>query len=174
MGKRRQFTNEFKLEAVKLAEEDTVSVAPMGRELDRRQTILRREARRFVSTRVRDQIGSILSDDCSRPGGLAACFAISLGSNILNVLAFIPAALALGERLPALSICLAGPLIILANSLPISPGGVGVAESTSHALLDGFAYGAEVMLLLRAAIVVSALPGAAFYAMHAGRAKQGA
>jgi len=50
-----------------------------------------------------------------------------------------------------------------------------VAESTSHALLDsfGFAYGAEVMLLLRAAILASALPGAVLYAMHRDRAKQG-
>ena len=71
MGKRRQFTNEFKLEAVKLAEEGTVSVAPVARELDRRQTILRREAQRFVSTRVGDQIGSILSDYYSRPVGMA-------------------------------------------------------------------------------------------------------
>lgn len=133
----------------------------------------RRVILRHLPSGFGELASSILSDYLRRPGGLAACFAISLGSNILNVLAFIPAALALGERLPALSISLAGPLIILANSLPISPGGVGVAESTSHALLDGFgfAYGAEVMLLLRAVIVVSALPGAVLYAMHAGRAK---
>ena len=133
----------------------------------------RRWCLRLLPSRVGDQIGSILSDYCSRPVGLAACFAISLGANLLNVLAFIPAALALGERLSALSVLLAGPLIILANSLPISPGGLGVGESTSHALLDsfGFAYGAEVMLLLRAAILASALPGAALYAVHAGRGR---
>jgi len=135
----------------------------------------RRWSLRLLPSRVGDHIRSILSDYYSRPVGLGVCFAISLGANLLNVLAFVPAALALGERLSVVSISLAGPLIILANSLPISPGGLGVAESTSHALLEtfGFAYGAEVMLLLRAVIVASALPGAVLYATHRGRAKQG-
>jgi len=42
MRKRRQFTNEFKLEAVRLAERGEVPVAQVARELDLNETVLRR------------------------------------------------------------------------------------------------------------------------------------
>lgn len=42
MGTRRKFTNEFKLEAVKLAERGDTPVAQVARELDLNETVLRR------------------------------------------------------------------------------------------------------------------------------------
>ena len=42
MAKRRKFTNEFKLEAVRLAERGDVPVAQVARELDLHETTLRR------------------------------------------------------------------------------------------------------------------------------------
>lgn len=42
MGKRRKFTNEFKLEAVKLAECGDTPVAQVARELGLNETVLRR------------------------------------------------------------------------------------------------------------------------------------
>ncbi len=42
MGKRRKFTNEFKLEAVKLVERGEAPVAQVARELDLCETVLRR------------------------------------------------------------------------------------------------------------------------------------
>jgi transposase len=42
MGKRRKFTNEFKLEAVRLAERGDVPVAQVARELGLNETVLRR------------------------------------------------------------------------------------------------------------------------------------
>ena len=42
MGKRRKFTNEFKMEAVKLAERGEVPVAQVARDLDLNETVLRR------------------------------------------------------------------------------------------------------------------------------------
>ena len=42
MGKRRKFTNEFKMEAVKLAERGDVPVAQVARDLDLNETVLRR------------------------------------------------------------------------------------------------------------------------------------
>ena len=135
----------------------------------------RRRCLRLMPSRVRDQAHSILSNYCSRPRGLLLCFAISLGANLLNVIAFVPAALVLREKLSFLSALLVGPLVILANSLPISPGGLGVAESTASALLDafGFAAGAEVMLLLRAILVSAALPGALLYITDRGSRADG-
>ena len=47
MRKRRKFTNEFKMEAVKLAEEGTVGVAQVARELDLRESVLRRWMQRY-------------------------------------------------------------------------------------------------------------------------------
>jgi transposase len=42
MARRRQFTNEFKLEAVRLAERGDVPVAQVARDLDLHETVLRR------------------------------------------------------------------------------------------------------------------------------------
>jgi transposase len=42
MRERRKFTNEFKLEAVRLAERGDVPVAQVARELDLNETVLRR------------------------------------------------------------------------------------------------------------------------------------
>jgi len=47
MRKRRQFTNEFKLEAVKLAERGEVAVAQVARELDLNETTLHRWMNRY-------------------------------------------------------------------------------------------------------------------------------
>ncbi len=47
MRKRRKFTNEFKLEAVKLAEEGTVSVAQVAKDLDLSESVLRRWMQRY-------------------------------------------------------------------------------------------------------------------------------
>jgi transposase len=47
MRKRRKFTNEFKMEAVKLAEEGTVSVAQVAKDLDLSESVLRRWMQRY-------------------------------------------------------------------------------------------------------------------------------
>jgi transposase len=47
MRKRRKFTNEFKSEAVKLAEEGTVSVAQVAKDLDLSESVLRRWMERY-------------------------------------------------------------------------------------------------------------------------------
>ena len=47
MRKRREFTNEFKLEAVKLAEKGDVPVAQVARDLGLHETVLRRWMQQF-------------------------------------------------------------------------------------------------------------------------------
>ena len=47
MGTRRHFTNEFKLEAVKLAERGDVPVSQVARGLDLHETVLRRWIQRY-------------------------------------------------------------------------------------------------------------------------------
>ncbi len=47
MRKRREFTNEFKLDAVKLAERGEVPVAQVARDLGLHETVLRRWMQRY-------------------------------------------------------------------------------------------------------------------------------
>ena len=47
MGQRRQFTNEFKLEAVRLAERGDLPVAQVARDLGLHETVLRRWMEHF-------------------------------------------------------------------------------------------------------------------------------
>ena len=77
------------------------------------------------------------------------------------LLSFSLAGMTLGNEIPPARALLAGPLVVLANSLPVSPGGIGVGESAAKALfaLLGATGGAEVMLLLRLVGAVVALPG---------------
>ena len=66
----------------------------------------------------------------------------------------------IGSNLSAL---LAVPLVIIAMSLPISPGGLGVGEAAASQLFAefGLANGALVVLVVRLGVVVISLPGAA-------------
>ncbi len=56
---------------------------------------------------------------------------------------------------------LAGPLIVVANCLPITPGGIGLAEAASSELFAhlGSAGRAEMMVLTRICGALASLPG---------------
>lgn len=62
------------------------------------------------------------------------------------------------------------PLVILSNTLPISPGGVGVGETASSLLFAqfGIAMGATIMLVVRLLTLIFRLPGGLLYIL-AGR-----
>ena len=92
---------------------------------------------------------------------LCLCMGISLASNVLGLLSFSLAGRTLGSEIPPATALLAGPLVVLANNLPVSPGGIGVGESAAEALfvLLGATGGAEAMLLLRLVGAVVALLG---------------
>jgi len=92
---------------------------------------------------------------------LLAGLAISLFSSTLFVLSLGSAAGCIGTDVPASALFLAGPLVVLANCLPISPGGIGVGEAASEALFGAFGIsgGAEMMMLVRIVIALLSLPG---------------
>ena len=92
---------------------------------------------------------------------MLACFCLSVMSNVFGIAAFAVAAGLLGEAVSWLEAFLAGPAIVIANCLPITPGGVGVAEAVSSELFHGFGCtsGAEMMVLVRVCIVALSLPG---------------
>ncbi len=92
--------------------------------------------------------------------GLLGCFGISLLSSLLTALSLVAADRVLGGSVDWSAGLLAGPMVVLANCLPITPGGIGVAEATSSELFGGFgsANGAEMMLVTRLLMVLMSLP----------------
>jgi uncharacterized membrane protein YbhN (UPF0104 family) len=81
--------------------------------------------------------------------------------NALAVAAYVLAALALGEPFGSGEV-LAVPLVVVANSLPISPGGLGVGETVGASLFAEFGSvnGGLIVLLVRLGVWMLSLPGA--------------
>lgn len=102
--------------------------------------------------------------------GLIGCFGLSLASSVMTVASFAVAGRMLGTAAPWADSFLAGPLVVAANCLPFTPGGIGIAEAVSSKLFSGLgsSTGAEIMLLLRTVIFVLSLPGI----LAIGRARQ--
>jgi uncharacterized membrane protein YbhN (UPF0104 family) len=92
---------------------------------------------------------------------LAGCFAISLVSSAMTVGSLGLAGRMMGEHVTWDQTFLAGPLVVVANCLPLTPGGIGVAESASSELFGrlGAGGGAEMMVLLRLCTALLSLPG---------------
>ncbi|MCA9236058.1 MAG: flippase-like domain-containing protein [Planctomycetales bacterium] len=91
---------------------------------------------------------------------LAGCLAISLVSSMLTAAAFTVASRVLQEPVAWSSSLSLGPLVVLANCLPITPGGMGVAEAAASELFQqrGSVHGAEMMLLIRVLMATLSLP----------------
>jgi glycosyltransferase 2 family protein len=91
---------------------------------------------------------------------LAGCLAISLVSSTLTAASLAAADRVLGGDVSWSSSLLVGPLVVLANSVPITPGGIGVAETTASELFNQFgsANGAEMMLAIRLVMAAMSLP----------------
>jgi uncharacterized protein (TIRG00374 family) len=103
-----------------------------------------------------------------QPGMLCIAYLFSIGSAVFNVLAIHFMMLAVGSIPTILESMTIAPLVILANTLPFTPGGVGVAESASAAFyaLVGVPAGANGMLLTRFFIVMFALLGLPLFLLN--------
>lgn len=96
-----------------------------------------------------------------RPGLAAVGFFWSLCAQASVVAAAIVVCLALTGATPNSATCAFVPVGLVANALPVSPGGLGVGEAVFEMLfqLAGTAGGAEIALTWRALAVVGSLPG---------------
>ena len=103
-----------------------------------------------------------------QPEMIYIAYFFSICSVIFNVFTIHLMMLAVGSTPTAIESLLLGPLVILANTLPFSPGGIGIAESASAGLyaLVGQAGGANGMLLTRFFIVMFALLGLPFFLIN--------
>ena len=90
------------------------------------------------------------------------CIGLSLVSHSLILLALAAAAGTLALAIPLTTVFQVGPLVLIANSLPITPGGAGVGEAASHTLFAAlnFAGGGEAMVILRIAVILASVPAA--------------
>lgn len=93
---------------------------------------------------------------------------LSLSSHALLMAAFMVGAQILDTDVAWLATVQAVPLVVIANFLPISPGGVGVGEAAASFLFAAFgvANGALLMLIVRAWWIVIQLTGGAVYLLH--------
>ena len=92
---------------------------------------------------------------------LLGCYALSVVGSTMTVASFAVGGRLLGGATSWENSFLAGPLVVVANCLPITPGGVGLAEAVSSQLFSrlGSSAGAEIMVLLRACGLILTLPG---------------
>jgi uncharacterized membrane protein YbhN (UPF0104 family) len=99
---------------------------------------------------------------------MAACAAVSLASMGLLILAFYLTGRSLDHTLSWVGLAVVVPLVAVANSLPIAPGGIGLGETAATVLFVQFGtpIGAEIMLLVRVAVLLLRLPGGVFYLLR--------
>jgi uncharacterized membrane protein YbhN (UPF0104 family) len=99
---------------------------------------------------------------------LFACFVLSLSAGIMHMGAFLLASQIIDTPLDWKQVFLVGPLVFIANSLPISPGGVGVGEAMASVLFAQFGVetGAAIMLIVRLWVLIVRLPGGLIYVLR--------
>jgi len=98
-------------------------------------------------------------------GAVGAALAISLVANSLTVLGVILAVLALDPTAVNLKMSLVIPLGFVANTLPVTPGGLGVGEAAFNSLfaVAGLRGGAEALICYRVWAALVRLLGVVFY-----------
>lgn len=106
-----------------------------------------------------------------RGRALLAAVVLSILSQLATVLVMLLLAGTVVGGAVGPGLAVAVPFGLLANGIPIAPGGLGVGEAAFDRLaaLGGFAGGAEVMLGWRLLMFVSSFLGLAFYLQGRGR-----
>jgi uncharacterized protein (TIRG00374 family) len=98
-------------------------------------------------------------------GTVGAALAISIVGNSLTVVAMVLAVLALDRSAVNLKMSLVIPLGFVANTLPFTPGGLGVGEAAFNSLfaIAGLRLGAEALVCYRVWAALVRLLGVVFY-----------
>jgi uncharacterized membrane protein YbhN (UPF0104 family) len=128
----------------------------------------------LLPERIRAPLDGVASRYQANGRMLALCFAISLASAALVLGSFYCAALIVDPRASWQSVMLVAPLVLVASVLPITPGGIGVAEGAAALLFArvGVESGASIMLLVRVWLVLTRLPGAFVYIVLSRRIRE--
>ncbi len=103
-----------------------------------------------------------------QPGMVFLAYLCSVTSVMLSIFFIHFMMRASGANPSVIESLVVAPVVILANSLPVTPGGLGVAEAASASLynLVGQAGGANGMLLARLIIIMYSLMGLPFFLLN--------
>jgi uncharacterized protein (TIRG00374 family) len=103
-----------------------------------------------------------------QPGMVCLAYLCSVANVMLSIFLIHFMMRASGANPGVLESLVVAPLVILANSLPITPGGLGIAEAASASLynLVGQAGGANGMMLARLIIILFSLIGLPFFLLN--------
>ena len=143
----------------------TAPLAGIARSLGRRLP-----DRKVLTGLVAAAIGTLeRMERCARDRRtVAGSLGISMAIQALFVVLALCAARSLSLELGFLEAGAVLPLAALANALPLSPGGLGVGESVASVALARLGHppqaGAELMIVVRVAVVVWAIVGGLVYA----------
>jgi hypothetical protein len=130
------------------------------------RNFLARESLAFASWRNRaGQVLETIATLARSPGTLASALVISLLANLSVIAIIMLAFLALDPSGLAPKMCLVIPIGHVVNSLPLTPGGLGVGETAFNALFElaGLHGGAEALLCWRVWKAMVGLLGLAIY-----------
>jgi glycosyltransferase 2 family protein len=113
---------------------------------------------------IRQALGTIATYR-ENSGVLFAALGVSLLANLLLILVTMLAVLVVAPSSLALRMCLVIPIGHSVNSLPLTPGGLGVGETAFNTLfnLTGLRGGAEALLCSRVWMALVGLLGFVFY-----------
>ncbi len=115
---------------------------------------------KFLPRRFRGTVASSLGLYSTARSKLFYIGLYSCLCNTFSVATYVLAALAIGDEFSYGQI-LAVPLVVVANSVPISPGGLGVGETVGALLFSEFGSinGALIILVVRIGLSIFSLPG---------------
>lgn len=121
-----------------------------------------RIAAKLIPDKLRKPMRESLALYRARPRGLLWIWLFSIFCNVLAILPYALVASSLGLAPSMAELALVVPLVILFNSLPLSPGGLGVGEAAGSELFSAFGIpgGAMIVLMVRLGSVLAFLPGA--------------
>ena len=103
------------------------------------------------------------------------CFILSLLANIAAMSTFQIAGQMTEAALTWEEVFLACPLVFIATTLPLSPGGIGIGETTASILfsLFGVKSGATIMMIVRLWFLILRVPGLLFFISYTRGATAG-
>jgi uncharacterized membrane protein YbhN (UPF0104 family) len=105
---------------------------------------------------------------------LAKAAVLSFIGHLALLGVFIAAGRVIMPDAAPISVCLLALLGLLANALPITPGGLGVGEASFEGLfrIAGYSHGAQLILAWRAGVILLCCLGCALYIAGAQRARR--
>ncbi len=129
---------------------------------------------KLVPRRFKQSFAAMFDAYLGRKKALFLCLALSFASQVFLFGIFILAGMHLNTPPGILAALVVVPLVFLANSLPISPGGIGIGEAVASILFMqfGLANGAGIMLIVRLWYMMFQLPGGIIFLLHVSASKK--